>query len=180
MLNRPALIYLAGALLATSAVLGVTLWLYIDASRPAYETFTAAVVNAAATLAASTFVGVFDMFFTLQQMRRNQEDNRRWEELVERMRKDSAAALEQNRVVLEQNQTELAEHRAERERYQRQHEERYQAQEQRHQAELAEYRAEREENRQQNAELRAQNQQIMEWLLTMLERRNGTTDAASD
>ena len=169
MLNRPALIYLAGALLATSAVLGATLWLYVDASRPAYETFTAAVVNAAATLAASTFVGVFDMFFTLQQMRRNQEDNRRWEDLVERMRKDSAAALEQNRAVLEQNQTELAEHRAERERYERQQEERYQAQEQRYQAELAERRAEREENR-----------QLMERLLTMLEQRNGATDAAAD
>ena len=126
MLNRPALIYLAGALLATSAVLGVTLWLYIAASRPTYEIFSAAVVNAAATLAASTFVGVFDMFFTLQQMRRNQEDNRRWEERFEQLTKAFQSELEASR-------------------------------------------AEREENR-----------QLMERFLTLLERRNGNTDAAAD
>ena len=103
MLNRPALIYLAGALLATSAVLGATLWLYVDASRPAYETFTAAVVNAAATLAASTFVGVFDMFFTLQQMRRNQEDNRRWEERFDQVVKVLQSELEESRAERAEN-----------------------------------------------------------------------------
>lgn len=133
MLNRPALIYLAGALLATSAVLGVTLWLYIAASRPTYEIFSAAVVNAAATLAASTFVGVFDMFFTLQQMRRNQEDNRRWEDLVAQMQKDRESDREERRAEREERQVE------------------------------------REENR-----------QLMERLLTLLERGNGTTDAAAD
>ena len=140
MLNRPALIYLAGALLATSAVLGATLWLYVDASRPAYETFTAAVVNAAATLAASTFVGVFDMFFTLQQMRRNQEDNRRWEDLVAQMQKDRQSDRDERRAEREERQTERAENRAE----------------------------------------RAENRQLMERLLTMLEQRNGATDAATD
>lgn len=111
MLNRPALIYLAGALLATSAVLGATLWLYVDASRPAYETFTAAVVNAAATLAASTFVGVFDMFFTLQQMRRNQEDNRRWEERFEQVVKVLQSELEESRAERAENRAERAENR---------------------------------------------------------------------
>ena len=172
MLNRPALIYLAGALLATSAVLGATLWLYIDASRPGYETFSAAVVNAAATLAASTFVGVFDMFFTLQQMRRNQEDNRRWEERFEQMRKDSAAALEQNQAA-------FAEYRDRQERYQRQQEERYQAQEERYQAQEERHQTQQEESRQQMAGMLTQNQQMMERLLAMMERRNGAT-AESD
>lgn len=111
MLNRPALIYLAGALLATSAVLGATLWLYVDASRPAYETFTGAVVNAAATLAASTFVGVFDMFFTLQQMRRNQEDNRRWEERFEQVVKVLQSELEESRAERAESRAERAENR---------------------------------------------------------------------
>ena len=111
MLNKSAIAYLAGALLAAFSVMGATLWLYLAAGRPLYEIFSAAVVNTAATLAAATFVGVFDMFFTLQQMRHNRESERRWEELVAQMRQDFQAQQEaqqaqqqQLAALLEQNQ----------------------------------------------------------------------------
>ncbi len=98
MLNKSAIIYLAGALLAAVSVLGATLWLYLAAGRPVYETFSAAVVNTAATLAAATFVGVFDMFFTLQQMRHNRESERRWEGLVAQLRQDFQAERERSQA----------------------------------------------------------------------------------
>ena len=108
MLNKSAIAYLAGALLAAFSVMGTTMWLYLAAGRPLYETFSAAVVNTAATLAAATFVGVFDMFFTLQQMRHNRESERRWEELVAQMRQDFQAQQEAHQqqiaALLEQNQ----------------------------------------------------------------------------
>ena len=101
MLNKSAIIYLAGALLAAFSVLGATLWLYLAAARPVHETFSAAVVNTAATLAAATFVGVFDMFFTLQQMRHNRESERRWAELVAQMRQDFQAQQERSQAQQE-------------------------------------------------------------------------------
>ena len=101
MLNKSAIIYLAGALLAAFSVLGATLWLYLAAARPVHETFSAAIVNTAATLAAATFVGVFDMFFTLQQMRHNRESERRWAELVAQMRQDFQAQQERSQAQQE-------------------------------------------------------------------------------
>ena len=65
-------------------------------------------MNTAATLAAATFVGVFDLFFTLQQMRQNRESERRWEELVAQMRQDFQAERERNQAQQEARQQQLA------------------------------------------------------------------------
>ena len=151
MLNKSAIIYLAGALLAAFSVLGATLWLYLAAARPVHETFSAAVVNTAATLAAATFVGVFDMFFTLQQMRHNRESERRWEELVSQIRQDF--------------QAQQAAYRSDQAAYR---------------ADQAAYQARQEESQQQIAALLMQNQQINARLLELLERRNGAAAGASD
>ena len=70
-----------------------------------------AVVNTAATLAAATFVGVFDMFFTIQQMRQNEENQRQWraemqeerakaEERVEKILEDFRSEREQNHRMI--------------------------------------------------------------------------------
>ena len=104
---------------AAVSVLGATLGLYIAWSVSVPVTFSAAVVNTAATLAAATFVGVFDMFFTIQQMRQNEENQRRWREELEKERAEANARLEgllvdaqaereQARVEREQNQQVIA------------------------------------------------------------------------
>ena len=161
MLNKSAIAYLAGALLSAFSVMGTTLWLYLAAGRPLYETFSAAVVNTAATLAAATFVGVFDMFFTLQQMRHNRESERRWEELVAQMRQDFQA----------QQEAQQARHEAQQARQE--------AQQQQLAAQQEAYQARQDENQQQLAALLEQNQQINARLLDLLERRNGIADGAS-
>ena len=112
-------------------------------------------MNTAATLAAATFVGVFDMFFTLQQMRHNRESERRWEELVAQMRQDFQAQQEA-------------------------HQQQIAAQQEAYQAQQEAYQARQDENQQQLAALLAQNQQINARLLDLLERRNGNADAEPD
>ena len=118
-LTRAGIIYLSLALTAAVSVLGATLGLYIAWSVSVPVTFSAAVVNTAATLAAATFVGVFDMFFTIQQMRQNEENQRRWREELEKERAEANARLEgllvdaqaereQARVEREQNQQVIA------------------------------------------------------------------------
>lgn len=57
---------------------------------------------AGALLAAATFVGVFDMFFTLQQMRHNRESERRWEGLVAQLRQDFQAERERSQAQQQQ------------------------------------------------------------------------------
>ena len=158
MLNRSGIAYLAGALLAAFSVLGATLWLYLAAARPVHETFSAAIVNTAATLAAATFVGVFDMFFTLQQMRHNRESERRWEELVAQMRQDLQAERERSQ--------------AERAAYQARQEESRQ--------QIAKLLAGQEAYRVQQEALLMQNQQMYARLLELLERRNGSAAGTSD
>ena len=132
------------------------------AGRPLYETFSSAVVNTAATLAAATFVGVFDLFFTLQQMRHNRESERRWEELVAQMRQDFQAQQERQEAQQEVHQQQIA------------------AQQEAYQAQQEAYQARQDENQQQLAALLAQNQQINARLLDFLERRNGPAAGASD
>ena len=118
-LTRAGIIYLSLALTAAVSVLGATLGLYLAWSVSVPVTFSAAVVNTAATLAAATFVGVFDMFFTIQQMRQNEENQRRWREELEKERAEANARLEgllvdaqaereQARVEREQNQQVIA------------------------------------------------------------------------
>ena len=162
MLNRSAIAYLAGALLAAFSVLGATLWLYLAAARPVHETFSAAVVNTAATLAAATFVGVFDMFFTLQQMRHNRESERRWEGLVAQLRQDFQAERERS-------QAQQAAYHEQQEAY-REEQAAYRVQQE----------ARQEESQQQIAALLMQNQQMYARLLELLERRNGSADGPSD
>ena len=114
-MTRAGIIYLSLTLTAALSVLGATLGLYIAWGEGVPQTFSAAVVNTAATLAAATFVGVFDMFFTIQQMRQNEENQRQWREELQKERaeaqKERAEAdarlerlLEEARAEREQNQ----------------------------------------------------------------------------
>ena len=118
-MTRAGIIYLSLTLTAALSVLGATLGLYIAWGEGVPQTFSAAVVNTAATLAAATFVGVFDMFFTIQQMRQNEENQRQWREELQKERAESNARLERlleearvqqerARVQQEQNQQMIA------------------------------------------------------------------------
>ena len=107
-MTRAGIIYLSLTLAAALSVPGATLGLYIAWGEGVPQTFSAAVVNTAATLAAATFVGVFDMFFTIQQMRQNEENQRQWREEMEKERAEADARLErlleEARAEREQNQ----------------------------------------------------------------------------
>ena len=155
-MSRAAIIYLSLTLLAAVGILAATLVIYIIWDKPAPETLSAAVVNTAATLAAATFVGVFDMFFTIAQMRRNEEDRQQWQDNLERI---------------------VAEFRAEREQYQAREEQRQAREDQRQARE--EQRQAREEQRQ---ALLVENQQqtnaLFARMIELLERRNGGNGAS--
>ena len=148
-MSRAAIIYLSLTLLAAVGILAATLVIYIIWDKPAPETLSAAVVNTAATLAAATFVGVFDMFFTIAQMRRNEEDRRQWQDNLERI---------------------VVEFRAEREQYQAREEQR-QAREDQRQAREEQRQALLVENQQQTNALFAR-------MIELLERRNGGNGAS--
>ena len=166
-LSRAGIIYLTLTLTAAFGVLGATLWLYIVYDRGVPETFSAAVVNTAATLAAATFVGVFDMFFTIQQLRKNEEDRRRWDGDRERWdedRKQWQEGIQKERAEANVRLERLLEEaRIERE----------QARVQQEQAI-----AQQEQNQQLLANLLAQNLELNNRLLELLERRNGNGSAA--
>ncbi len=97
-MSRAAIIYLSLTLFVAVGILAATLAIYIIWDKQAPETLSAAVVNTAATLAAATFVGVFDMFFTIAQMRRNEEDRRQWQDNLERLLSELQAERELNRA----------------------------------------------------------------------------------
>lgn len=158
-LSRAGIIYLTLTLTAAFGVLGATLWLYIVYDRGVPETFSAAVVNTAATLAAATFVGVFDMFFTIQQLRKNEEDRKRWDEDRKQWQEGIQKERAEANVRLERL---LEEARIERE----------QARVQQEQAI-----AQQEQNQQLLANLLAQNLELNNRLLELLERRNGNGSA---
>ena len=147
-LTRAGIIYLSLTLTAAASVLGATLGLYIAWGEGVPQTFSAAVVNTAATLAAATFVGVFDMFFTIQQMRQNEENQRRWQVELQKERAEADARVERL----------LEDARVERE----------QARVQQEQA-----RIQQEQNQQLIADLLARNLELNARLLELLERRNG-------
>ena len=161
-LSRAGIIYLTLTLTAAFGVLGATLWLYIVYDRGVPETFSAAVVNTAATLAAATFVGVFDMFFTIQQLRKNEEDRRRWDGDRERWDEDRKRWDEDRKQWQEGIQKEQAEANVRLERL---------LEEARIEREQA--RAQQEQNQQLLANLLAQNLELNNRLLELLERRNG-------
>ena len=154
-LTRAGIIYLSLALTAAVSVLGATLGLYIAWSVSVPVTFSAAVVNTAATLAAATFVGVFDMFFTIQQMRQNEENQRRWREELEKERAEAQKArAEAQKARAEANarlEGLLVDAQAEREQA----------------------RVEREQSQQVIADLLARNLELNARLIELLERRNG-------
>ena len=154
-LTRAGIIYLSLALTAAVSVLGATLGLYIAWSVSVPVTFSAAVVNTAATLAAATFVGVFDMFFTIQQMRQNEENQRRWREELEKERaeaqKERAEAQKARAEANARLEGLLVDAQAEREQA----------------------RVEREQSQQVIADLLARNLELNARLIELLERRNG-------
>ena len=154
-LTRAGIIYLSLALTAAVSVLGATLGLYIAWGVSVPLTFSAAVVNTAATLAAATFVGVFDMFFTIQQMRQNEENQRRWREELEKERNEAQKERAEANARLEGL---LVDAQAERE----------QARVEREQARVLQ-----EQNQQVIADLLARNLELNARLLELLERRNG-------
>ena len=150
-MSRAAIIYLSLTLLVAVGILAATLAIYIIWDKQAPETLSAAVVNTAATLAAATFVGVFDMFFTIAQMRRNEEDRRQWQDNLERLLSELQAERELNRAERELYLARLEEDRAR----------------------LEEDRARLEENQQQTNALFSR-------MLELLERRNGGGNGASE
>ncbi len=172
-LSRAGIIYLTLTLTAAFGVLGATLWLYIAHDRDVPETFSAAVVNTAATLAAATFVGVFDMFFTIQQLRKNEEDRKQWDETLrqwqENVRKERADADARIERLLEDA-------RVERERAIAQ-QERAIAQQEQARAQQEQARAQQEQNQQLIANLLTQNLELGNRLLDLLERRNSNGSA---
>ena len=103
-MSRAAIIYLSLTVLMAVGILAATLAIYIIWDKPAPETLSAAVVNTAATLAAATFVGVFDMFFTIAQLRRNEEDRQQWQDNLERIVAEFRAEREQYQAREEQRQ----------------------------------------------------------------------------
>ena len=115
-MTRAGIIYLSLTLTAALSVLGATLGLYIAWGEGVPQTFSAAVVNTAATLAAATFVGVFDMFFTIQQMRQNEENQRQWREELQKERAEAQKERAEADARLERLREEA---RAEREQNQR-------------------------------------------------------------
>ena len=157
-MTRAGITYLSLTLTAAASVLGATLWLYIAYAKGVPDTFSAAVVNTAATLAAATFVGVFDMFFTIQQMRQNEENQRQWREELQKERAEAQAAAQQERAAAQQ---ERAAANARLERL------------------LEDARIEREQNQQVIADLLARNLELNARLLELLERRNGNGSAQS-
>ncbi len=161
-MTRAGIIYLSLTLTAALGVLGTTLGLYIAWGEKVPATFSAAVVNTAATLAAATFVGVFDMFFTIQQLRQNEENQRLWRE---EMQKERAEAQKERAEANARVERLLENARIEREQA------RVQQEQARIQQEHA--RIQQEHNQQLIADLLARNLELNARLLELLERRNG-------
>ena len=152
--TRAGITYLALTVAAAIGVLGTTLGLYIVWGERVPATFSAAVVNTAATLAAATFVGVFDMFFTIQQLRQNEENQRLWRE---EMQKERAEAQKERAEANARVERLLENARVERE-----------------QARVGQEhaRVQQEQSQQLIADLLARNLELNARLLEMLETRN--------
>ena len=159
-ITRAGIAYLSLTLAAAISVLGTTLGLYIVWGEKVPVTFSAAVVNTAATLAAATFVGVFDMFFTIQQMRQNEENQRLWREEMQKERAEANARIER---LLEDAQVEREQARVQQEQAR---------------VEREQVRAQQEQNQQLIADLLARNLELNARLLELLERRNGNGSSA--
>lgn len=171
-MTRAGVAYLTLTLTAAVSILCTTLWLYLTYAKGVPETFSAAVVNTAATLAAATFVGVFDMFFTIQQLRQNEENQRQWRAEAQKERAEAQAEAQKERAeanarlerLLEDFRVGQEQAKVERE----------QAKVEREQAKV-----EREQNQQLIASLLTQNLELNARLLDLLERRNGNGSASA-
>ena len=113
------IIYPIIAAIGGAAALWVTLWAYNTDERMVSDTVTAAVINTAAVVAASGFVGGFEMILSLWQFMRNQEaeqarqqerldDKARWEQ----ERQEARARQEQERIQQEQERARQEQERA--------------------------------------------------------------------
>lgn len=129
------IIYPIMAAVGGAAALLVTLWAYNTDARMLSDTVTAAVINTAAVVAASGFVGGFEMILSLWQFMRNQEaeqarqqerldDKERWEQ--ERAQQEQERQQERARQEQERQQERA---RQEQERVQREQERARQEQE---------------------------------------------------
>ena len=107
------IIYPIAAAIGGAAALLVTLWAYNTDARMVSDTVTAAVINTAAVVAASGFVGGFEMILSLWQFMKNHEaeqarqqerleDKARWEQ----ERQEERARREQERVRQDQERAE--------------------------------------------------------------------------
>ena len=168
-MSRAGIAYLSLTLTAALSVLGTTLGVYIVWDEKIPATLSAAVVNTAATMAAATFVGVFDMFFTIQQLRQNEENQRQWRD---ELQKERAQAQQERAAADARLERLLEEARVERER-DRDRQEQDRARQEEDRARQEEDRARQEQNQQLIANLLAQNQELHSRLLELLERRNG-------
>ena len=194
-MTRAGAIYLTLTLTAAFSILSVTLWLYISYDRGVPETFSAAVVNTAATLAAATFVGVFDMFFTIQQLRKNEEDRKQWQAELEKARKEADTRREEQQAEAQKQRAEAQQERAEAQKQRAEADarierlldefrnEREQARVREEQARVREEQARvreeqaqirQEQNQQMIADLLARNMELNARLMDLLERRNGS------
>ena len=164
-MTRAGVAYLTLTLTAAVSILCTTLWLYLTYAKGVPETFSAAVVNTAATLAAATFVGVFDMFFTIQQLRQNEENQRQWRAEAQKERAEAQAEAQKERAEANARLERLLED--------------FRVGQEQAKVEREQAKVEREQNQQLITSLLTQNLELNARLLDLLERRNGNGSASA-
>ena len=126
------IIYPIVAAIGGAAALLATLWAYNTDARMVSDTVTAAVINTAAAVAASGFVGGFEMILSLWQFMKNHEaeqarqqerleDKARWEQERQEERARQEQERQEERVQREQERARQEQERQE-ERVQREQE----------------------------------------------------------
>ena len=134
------IIYPIIAAVGGAAALLATLWAYNMDERMVSDTVTAAVINTAAVVAASGFVGGFEMILSLWQFMRNQEA----EQARQQERLEDKARWEQER----QEARERQEQERERQEQERERQEQERARQEQERARQEQERARQEQERQ--------------------------------
>ena len=118
-MSRAGWLYLLLSVAAAIATLAATVTVYVLWGREPPETLSAAIVNTAAVLAASAFVGVTDMFFTMQERRerlaekrQHDEERRQWQIREEEARQQREIRDAEERQQREEERRQRAEHDA--------------------------------------------------------------------
>lgn len=111
-MNRAGWLYLLLSVVAAIATLAATITVYVLWGREAPETLSAAIVNTAAVLAASAFVGVTDMFFTMQERRERLAEKRQHDEERRQWRIHEAEERKQREIRDAEERRQRAEHDA--------------------------------------------------------------------